>query len=306
MMGRQELEIGSTRLISASPGLNVKRSFDGVSGAYRTATWTTVAAVAKLVNLRSGIFNDRPDSGQLFWGVATGRPGAVPGFGPSEFGVYYLGIDRQHSTFVQGTGSETRHTLGAKWNGRGRLDVNHDLIFQWGTFAGAPIRAWAYAAETGYRASFTRWTPRVGGRLDIASGDGDKTKPALQSFDPLFPGNAYSGAVGLLGPTNLTDLTPTFTVIPRRGLVLGVEAPSYWRTSTADGVYATDLRVLIPPEAGEGKYVGTNPGVVVTWHATRHLQLLGVVTRFLAGDFLAATFVSRGFGFYSFTTRYRF
>jgi len=34
--------------------------------------------------------------------------------------------------------------------------------------------------------------------------------------------------------------------------------------------------------------------------------LLGVVTRFLAGDFLAATFVSRGFGFYSFTTRYRF
>jgi hypothetical protein len=143
-------------------------------------------------------------------------------------------------------------------------------------------------------------------RFDIASGDADKDKPTLQSFDPLFPGNAYSGAVGLFGPTNLTDLTPGFTVVPRRNLVLGLEAPSYWRTSTGDGVYSTDLRVLIGPGVARAKYIGTNPGVVVTWQATRHLQMLGVVTRFLSGGFLDETFVANGFGFYSFTTRYRF
>ena len=93
-----------------------------------------------------------------------------------------------------------------------------------------------------------------------------------KSFNPLFPGNAYSGAVGLLGPTNLTDLTPALTVTPWRGLVLGVEAPSYWRTSAGDGVYITDLRVLVRPEAGSGHYVGTNPGVVALWQATRHLS----------------------------------
>ena len=88
--------------------------------------------------------------------------------------------------------------------------------------------------------------------------------------------------------------------------MLGIEAPSYWRTSTGDGVYSTDLRVLVGPGAGSGHYVGTNPGVVVAWQATRHLQLLGVVTRFLSGGFLADTFAAEGFGFYSFTTRYRF
>jgi len=31
-----------------------------------------------------------------------------------------------------------------------------------------------------------------------------------------------------------------------------------------------------------------------------------VVTRFLSGGFLDETFVAEGFGFYSFTTRYRF
>jgi len=64
--------------------------------------------------------------------------------------------------------------------------------------------------------------------------------------------------------------------------------------------------VLFRPDVGSGKYVGTNPGVVVTWQATRHLQLLGVVSRFLSGGFLADTFVAEGFGFYSFTARYRF
>jgi hypothetical protein len=71
-------------------------------------------------------------------------------------------------------------------------------------------------------------------------------------------------------------------------------------------VYSTDLRVLIPPGAGTGKYVGTNPAVLVVWQTTRHIQLQGVITRFLSGGFLERTFVSNGFGFYSVTLRYRF
>ena len=111
----------------------------------------------------------------------------------------------------------------------------------------------------------------------------------MQSFNPLFPGNSYSGAVGLFGPTNLTDVTPAIMTSPRRGLLVGVEAPSYWRTSTQDGVYSTSLAVLVPPAAGRGKYVGTNPGILVVWDATRHLQLQGAITRFIPGAFLDDT-----------------
>jgi hypothetical protein len=68
-------------------------------------------------------------------------------------------------------------------------------------------------------------------------------RPELDSFNPLFPGNSYSGAVGLFGPTNLTDLTAAVTIVPRSNLTIGFEAPSYWRTSIHDGVYATDLRL---------------------------------------------------------------
>jgi hypothetical protein len=305
IVGRQEIEIGSSRLISASPGLNVKRSFDGVVFSYRTPGWTLVGVGAALVDLRPGAFDDRPIREQLFWGGAAGRRG--PMLERSELGAYYLGIDREHSVFAQALGSELRHTIGGKWSGAGtRIDLNYDVVFQWGRFAGAPIRAWGFATETGYRFPSARWRPRLSVRTDIASGDRDGNDPRLESFNPLFPGNAYSGSVGLLGPTNLTDLTPSLTVSPRGNLTIGVEAPSYWRTSTGDGVYATDLRVLFGPEAGTGKYVGTNPGVIMVWQLTRHLQLQGVITRFFSGAFLDRTFVADGFGFYSFTARYRF
>jgi hypothetical protein len=303
--GRQELAIGSTRLISASPGLNVKRSFDGAEVSYRAPSWTLAGAAARLVGLQGGAFDDRPDAGQLFWGVAASR--RSPRFQRGEIGGYYLGVDLRRSLYAQGIAAEQRHTAGVKWTGSGdRLSLNYDGLFQWGSFGDGEIRAWGFATETAYQLASRGWRPRVSVRADIASGDRDAADPRLQAFNPLFPGNSYSGAVGLLGPTNLTDLTPALTISPMPNLTVGFEAPSYWRTSTADGVYGTDLRLLIPPAAGHGKYVGTNPGALVVWQATRHLQLQGAITRFLAGAFLEDTFVSSGFGFYSGSVVYRF
>ena len=303
--GRQELSIGSTRLISASPGLNVKRSFDGVTITLRTPSWIVAGAAAQLVGAKSGAFDDRADQGQLFWGVAGGRRSRLVEQG--EIGAYYLGIDRRESFYAQGAGPEVRHTFGVKWTRSAEwFSINYDALFQAGGFRDDPIRAWAFATETTFRLSATGWRPRLNLRADIASGDRDAADPQLQSFNPLFPGNSYSGAVGLFGPTNLTDLTPALMLSPKPTLAIGFEAPSYWRTSTADGVYATDLRLLVRPGAGTGKYVGTNPGVVVIWQATQHCQLQGALTRFIAGSFLENTFVSPGFRFYSLSAVYRF
>ena len=304
-VGRQALSVGSTRLISASPGLNVKRSFDGVSATVRTRSWTLSGAAARLVGLRSGLFDDRSGSGQWFWGIAASR--RSPRFERGELATYYLGLDRAQSLYVQGGGRERRHTMGVKWAGNGaRLDVNYDALWQWGVLNGSPLRAWALATETGVRLAMTGWQPHLSIRADLASGDANPADPRLQAFNPLFPGNSYSGAVGLLGPTNLSDLTPSLKVKPSPAVSVAFEAPSYWRTSTGDGIYATDLRPLVRPEAGSGRYVGTNPGVIVVWQTTRHLQLQGVATRFLAGDFLEHTFAASGFGFYSASLVYRF
>jgi hypothetical protein len=304
-VGRQEVEIGSSRLISASPGLNVKRSFDGAVFSYRSESWRLGAVAARLVSIVQGKFDDRPDHEQSFWGVAASRKG--PLFKQAELAFYYLGIDRARALYAQGIGRDQRHTIGAKWMGSGtRADLNYDLILQLGSFNNASVRAWAFSSETGYRFVNTRWKPRLSVRADIASGDKDPNNPRLQSFDPLFPGNSYAGAVGLLGPTNLTDFTPAITFLMPRRIVLGLEVPSYWRTSSGDGVYNTNQKLLFPPGAGQGKYVGTNPGILAVWQATTHMQFQGAISRFIAGGFLRNTFIANGFGFYSATALYRF
>src|SRR5688572_30833434 len=216
-IGRQELAIGSTRLISASPGLNVQRALDGATVVRDALSWTVSGAIARLVGLEAGLFDDRSGSGQLFWGVAASR--RSPRFERGELALYYLGIDRATSLYAGAIGAERRHTAGVKWTGTGaRAALNYDGLFQWGTFGGAVIRAWAFATETSWQIASTRGRPRASVRLDAASGDRDPADARLQTFNPLFPGNSYAGAVGLLGPTNLIDVTPALRLTPRQSL----------------------------------------------------------------------------------------
>jgi hypothetical protein len=304
-VGRQEMSVGSSRLISASQGLNVKRSFDGVSGTYRAGPWRFEGGAARLVAVSGGAFDDVSSGEQKFWGTSVQRTGFV--MKSAAGGLYYLGVDRKLSIYTQGTGAEIRHTFGGKFAGAWKAwEFNFDVIGQWGEFAGAPARAWATAIENAVRVRSWPWRPRFMLRVNSASGDRDPADPRLESFDPLFPGAAYSGLVGLLGPTNLTDVTPSVQLIAPRRIVIVFEVPSYFRTSVRDGVYNISLRPLPIPATNPGRYVGSNPAVVAVWNATPHVSLTGVITRFLPGSFTEGTFLAHGFGFYSSTFTFRF
>ncbi len=138
-LGRQEMTIGSSRLISAAQGLNVKRSFDGVVTAFRTGGWSVEGGVARLVGVGQGAFDDVAAADQHFWGASVARRNFL--FKGGTGGAYYLGIDRKQSTYAQGIGSELRHTVGVKFTGAWKaFDFNYDLVGQWGTFASADVR----------------------------------------------------------------------------------------------------------------------------------------------------------------------
>jgi hypothetical protein len=276
-----------------------------VVGGYRAGRWQLEGGTARLVAVGGGAFDDTSNPDQEFWGASVARSGLV--FTGAGGGAYYLGVDRHQSIYVQGVGPERRHTVGGKFAGtRHAWEFSYDFIGQWGEFGGAPTRAWGMAAENSVR--FRTWPlrPRFTLRVNSASGDRDPADPRLESFNPLFPGNSYSGLVGLLGPTNLTDVTPAVQLIAPHRIVIVFEVPNYFRTSERDGVYNIELRPLPIPAASPGRYVGSNPALVAVWNATTHLSLTGVITRFLPGRFTEGTFIEHGFGFYSSSFTYRF
>src|SRR5215475_7268120 len=72
-VGRHEMDFGAGRSISAGEGLNVRRSIDGLRVIYRQGPWLINGQINKLVSIKSGLFNDGPDSSQTFWGVGATR-----------------------------------------------------------------------------------------------------------------------------------------------------------------------------------------------------------------------------------------
>ena len=301
--GRQELNIGSSRLISASPTLNTKRSFDGLRVTVAPGRWRIEGAAATLTELQPGAFDDAAEANIKFWGVAAVLP-AVKLKG--VWSLYYLGLSNKNIQFVQGRGRDARHTVGIGWRVAGAAaDFNYDLILQQGDFKGGDVDAWGVSTETGFRVK-AKWRPRFGLRVNAASGDRDARDPSMQSFNPLFPGASFAGPIGLFGATNMIDVTPFVSAMPIRRLILGLEWPQYWRTSTGDGVYNTALQLLLPPGVGTGHRVGSSVGVLSIYQLTPHLQLSGAVIRLVSGPFLDTTFVRAGAGLYSVTAAYRF
>jgi hypothetical protein len=304
-VGRHEVNFGSGRLLSPAEGLNVRRAFDGIRLRYERGPWILNLMALRPATAQSGIFDDRPDHTQTLWG--GGVLGPHPFWPGATMSTSYFGLDKKVAVFASGTGRQTRHTLGARnFRTAGPWDFNYEWIVQWGSFAGRSIRAWALASDTGFTFRSVPFRPRFGWRTDVTSGDGGKAG-RLGTFDPLFPSaSAYSGNAGLLGPSNLLDLTPSVQIHPRRDLTVTVDAPFYWRTSLADGIYSGLGSVVRTSAGNSARFVGTSPAITNVWQLDRHASVTAMYSRFQTGSFFRAALPDRRVDYMALTWMYKF
>ena len=212
-LGRREVAFGSQRLVSVRGGPNVRQTFDGIS--------VLVAARAPGGWRRSSPSRRRPDRGvrrqpgpraDVLGRLCRGPAAAVQAGGHRPL------LSRpgpEAARFEQGTASEFRDTVGTRiWRRAAPWDYNFELVYQWGRFGSAPIRAWTVASDTGLTLRGSAWRPRFGLKADVTSGDRDPSRALLQSFNPLFPRGAYFGENQLIGPVNHIDLHPSIDLHP--------------------------------------------------------------------------------------------
>jgi hypothetical protein len=294
-IGRHEMDFGSGRLISAGEGLNVRRSFDGVRVICRRGPWLINGQLDKLVSIKRGLFNDGPDWSQTFWGIGATR------FRPKIGGGHqfaYIGLDRKMGHFDQGSGREQRHTVIGRTYGGSRaaafeFDYNLDTIFQWGSFWSSGgeigILAWAVATDMGLTIARIPLKPRLGLRADATSGDRDPNDQRLQTFNPLFPGTAYSDSIGLIGAANSLALNPNLRFAMSERWIASVGMAFFWRQSTRDGIYGINVAPIRPGGRSQARDIGTLPSVRLDWRISRHLTYTAIYSHFFAGRFLKET-----------------
>jgi hypothetical protein len=305
-VGRQELGFGSGRLISPAEGLNLRRSLDGTRLTMKIGSIVWNATNLRLVESLPGAFDDVPDHTQTEWG--TGMTAPHPVWKKANVSLYYFGLDRKKSIYQKAVGREIRHTIGSRsFKTGGSWDFNYEGIVQWGSFSGRSIRAGALSEDTGFTFRQNLFRPRIGVRADLATGD--RGGHALGSFNPLFEAApVYSGPSGLLGPTNLIDVTPSIKLQLNK-VLLTLESSSFWRQSLQDGIYSPAVASAPPVRRGnanQSRYVATAPSVTISYQATRHIFVSTIYTHFLAGQFLRDSPPNRDVNYAASWITYRF
>ncbi|WAS91147.1 alginate export family protein [Nannocystis punicea] len=280
--GRHELAFGSGRLVSPREGPNVRRSFDGVSVILSIRRVHAHLFVTRPVATLPGVLDDGWERGQWFAGAYLTVPSPLRG---GQVDVYALYLDRLDAEYHHGRAHERRLSLGTRWfDAAGRLDYNVEAVLQTGRFGAAPLLAWTVASDTGVRLPLP-WDPRLGVRLDVASGDRGPGKP-FGTFSALFPKGSYFGEDALVGPANFLDAHPMLTLTPVEPLNLTLDWVFLGRYSLTDGLYNVPGEPTIA-DAGGARFVGHRAGATLEAELGRHVGFVVTVGRFFRGPFLA-------------------
>lgn len=285
-IGRQEFAYGTGRLIDVREGPNLRLSFDAARLLVRAGDWQVDGWWGKPVLNQTGVFDDDPNPARSFWGVYTVHPfAALP---QGNIDLYYLGYENENAVFAQGAGAELRHSLGARlWGKPMPWEYNVEYVYQFGTFGSGRIDAWTAANALRYNFNESSLKPRVGLRLDAASGDRNPNSDNLQTFNPLFPSGVYFNLLNAVGPLNLIDVHPTCDLSLSDETTFTFDWDFYWRESLNDGAYRLSGSPLRTGTSG-GRYLGSSPAATLAWNATRHVTVVASYVHFFPGPYFDA------------------
>jgi hypothetical protein len=284
---------------------NVRQSFDGARATLRWNEWQFDAFAARPVETKTGVFDDGPDPHSKFWGLYGVAPFPLLAGGKADF--YYLGVERDSARLNQGTARELRHSIGTRlWGNHSGWDWNFEFVYQFGTFGDGDISAWTATSDTGYTFAHAPWTPRLGLKADVTSGDRNPNDKDLQTFNPLFPKGAYFSETSLIGPQNHIDVHPGIELHPTRTVTLNADVDFFWRESTHDGVYNVGQTVVRSDGNGGSSYVGSQATAQIEWRLQRHLTWTANYAHFFAGAFLHENPPDKDVNYFSTWITFRF
>ncbi len=309
--GRQELALGSARLIGLREGLNIRRSFDmGRLIYYKNSTRVEVFYGKEVIaefgvfDNEFNVFNNSSKNPEL-WGLYS-QFKIKKDIGKNE--LYYLGYRSPTSFYNDATGEDKRHTVGLRRFGKiGKsLRYNTEIIGQFGVTGGKDVSAWAFETDWHYVFYKMKLKPALGLKLDIISGDKENGDDQLQTFNPMFTNPAYFSLSKTIAPINLIEFHPSISFNPTDKIKIYLEWASFYRYSKADGIYAPPRFLNREGQTSDERFIGHQFGLKFAFEINRHLSFDLDLSYFLAGRFLEETGESENIFHLAPTISYKF
>ncbi|WP_435625737.1 alginate export family protein [Flagellimonas sp.] len=282
LVGRQNMRLGSGRLIDIREGPNVRLSFDMAQLQYQSEKTELTGFYAVPVIVGESVFdNDALDFqesvGGVYW-TQHWKPN-------SSMDIYAIYKEEEAKTWDSGTADDNRLSLGLRHFGEWKkLTYNNEFVFQTGSFGNQNIRAWTISFNIEYPMPYFGDNSVIGLKTEAISGDNSDTDNTLNTFDGIYPRGAYFGRVARIGPSNLFDIHPYFdTSIGQFNFEFDYVA--FWRFSRQDGVYGPPLNLQYP-SANEERFIGHQIGTITAFELNNLVNIELETNLIFPGAFL--------------------
>lgn len=310
-VGRQEIGLGSARLVGIREGPNIRRSFDAVRilQSYHNVDiqylyGQEVKPAYGSFDNRSNIFDDESNNPAL-WGIYS-QFSFEGDFGKNE--LYFLTFDVNNARFNDVKGEERRHTVGLRRFGNigHAFSYNTEVMYQFGDLAGNDIKAFNVETDWYYHFKKTSWKPKVGLKLEWSSGDNKKGDGEVNTFNPMFVNPAYYSLAKTVTPANMVSIHPSITLFPTENMKFYLEWALFKRESTDDGLYRPTRFFSREGNSKNSKDIGSQLGLNFSYQFNRFTSFVLEMSYFKAGSFLEQTGDSANIFHVSPTFRFRF
>jgi hypothetical protein len=302
--GRQEMMYGSQRLIAVREGPNSRLAFDAVKLFYKKNNWQSDAFFTHPIANKQGTFNDSFNENAKFWGSYTVIH-KVPFI--QNIDLYYLGLWKSQSVFDDAIGEENRQSIGTRiWKNKGTWKYDFEGVYQFGNINQKTISGWTLSSFACYTFENIKYTPEIGLKTEIISGDKSSGDAHLQTFNPLYPRGAYFGLVALIGPSNLIDVHPSINFSLSEKWTLGIDYDIFWRQTLSDGIYAPNMQLLYSGKNTTERFIGSQLISNVNYDMNNHLGFTLETGWFNAGSFLKEVGSGKDYFYATLTAQFKF
>lgn len=282
--GRQEVTYGSQRAVSLRDAPNVRRSFDGVKAIFKKDNIAVDVFYLHAVIDKISIFDDTSSPDLRLWGAFSNIK--LPKM-KLNLNLYYLGFYNDKAVFNDGEGKETRHSLIARvFKNKKRWSYDVEGAYQFGSVSDKSISAWSIALASTYCFTGLKYSPEIGLKADLISGDRNRTDQKQNTLNPLFPPGAYFGIAAPIGPSNLMDIHPSATVHFSKTTTFICDYAFLWRYSRGDGMYRPNMVPFFEPREATSRYIGRQLSGTLIYQPNRYLTMLAGMSWFDCGSYL--------------------
>jgi len=288
-LGRQELLLGSQRLVSPLDWANTRRTFQGASLWHQGEKWDTTLFWVQPVLPNPGEL-DSVDNNQNFagaWFTYKPEKGQLLDF-------FYLYLDNTNNSTQQGIvrAPFNVHTLGSRYAGdKNNLLWDIEGALQFGERGDEDVIAGMFTAGGGYHFDEAPLNPTFWVYYDFASGDANPNSGRNTTFNQLFPfGHYYLGWADLVGRQNIHDVNAHLYLYPANWVTLWLQFHHFWLAEPRDALYnAAGSAYRRSPTGAAGTNVGDEVDIVTTFHLTKQSDLMVGYCRLQGGGFLEKT-----------------